>query len=70
MKNFKTIVGALIILIWSFAFARVDITGKVVRNYSETGGAGFFPILSLIFLIISFVLVWYYLRDEETHHQV
>ncbi len=68
MKNFKVIVSALIILIWSFAFASVDITGKVVRTYSETGGVGFFPVLSLLFLVASFVFVWYYLKDEESLH--
>lgn len=68
MKNFKVIVSALVILIWSFTFASVDITGKVVRNYAETGGAGFFPVLSLLFLIGSFVFVWYYLKDEESLH--
>lgn len=64
MKNGKIIVSAFIILFWSFTFAKVDITGKVVNNYSSTG-ATFFPILSLVFLLISFVLVWYYLKNKD-----
>ena len=64
MKNTKIIISAFIILLWSFTFAKVDITGKVVRSYSE-GGIGFFPALSVIFLLISFVLVWVYLKNED-----
>ena len=64
MKNSKLIVSAFIILLWSFTFSKVDITGKVVRNYSEAGGA-FFPVLSLVFLLVSFVLVWFYLKSED-----
>ena len=65
MKNLKVIISAFIILLWSFTFARIDITGKVVKNYT-TQGSGFFPILSLIFFVISFSLVWYYLKNEES----
>ncbi len=64
MKNLKIIVSAFIILLWSFTFAKIDITGKVVNNYSQSG-IGFFPILSLFFLLVSFVLVWYYLKKDD-----
>ena len=64
MQNKKIIVSAFIILLWAFTFARVDITGKVINDYSSKG-AGFFPILSAIFLLLSLGLVWHYLKDEE-----
>ena len=38
MKNVKIVVSAFIILLWSFTFAKIDITGKVVRAYSGQGG--------------------------------
>ena len=66
MKNIKTIVSAFIILLWSFTLAKVDITGKVVQDYTQSG-IGFFPVLSLIFLLVSFVLVWYYLKNEDEY---
>ena len=66
MKNVKIIVSAFIILLWSFTFAKVDITGKVVRAYNE-GGLGFFPALSVVFLLVSFVLVWFYLKNEDDY---
>ena len=66
MKNIKIIISAFIILLWSFTFAKVDITGKVVRTSSETG-IGFFPTLSVVFLLISFVLVWFYLKNEDEY---
>ena len=64
MKNLKVIVSAFIIMLWSFTFAQFDITGKVIREYS-TEGIGFFPVLTVIFLIISLTLVWHYLKNEE-----
>ena len=64
MKNVKIIVSAFIIMLWSFTFSRVDITGKVINNYS-TEGLAFFPVLTVIFLIVSLVLVWHYLKNEE-----
>jgi len=64
MKNVKVVVSALIILLWSFTFAKVDITGRVARAYSSEG-AGFFPILSLLFLLLTIVLIWFYLRHED-----
>ena len=66
MRNLKIIVSAFIILLWSFTFAKVDITGKVVRTYNSSDG-GFFPILSLVFLLVSFVLIWYYLNSEDQY---
>ena len=68
MKNFKIIVSALVILVWSFALASVDITGKVIKTYTETGSSGFFPVLSLLSLVASFVFVWYYLKNEDSLH--
>ncbi len=66
MKNLKVIVSAFIILLWSFTFAKVDITGKAVKEYT-VGGFGFFPVLSVVFLLVSFVLVWLYLKNEDEY---
>ena len=66
MKNTKIIISAFIILLWSFTLAKVDITGKVVRD-SAGSGIGFFPALSVVFLLVSFVLVWFYLKNEDEY---